>query len=65
MLRQKIQMFATTNEPPTGAINIFHGIDTGDHKPINSPKYQVSNRERPIKHEHIQEMLKNKIIEPS
>ena len=65
MLRQKAQVFATKNEPPTQAINIFHGIDTGDHKPINSPKYRVSHKERLITHEHIQEMLKNKIIEPS
>ena len=65
LLKSKAQAFAKKNEPPTQAINISHNIDTGSNKPINSPKYRVSHKERPIIQEHIKEMLKNNVIEPS
>ena len=41
LLVYKAQAFANKNEPPTQAVDISHHIDTGNHKPINSPKYNA------------------------
>jgi hypothetical protein len=65
LLKKKSQVFAKKNEPPSKAINVSHSIDTGNHPPINVPKYRTSHKERPIINEHIKEMLKNRVIEPS
>ena len=65
LLKRKSDVFARKNEPPSQAINVSHNIDTGNHPPINVPKYRVSHKERPIINEHIKEMLKNGVIEPS
>ena len=65
LLARKAQVFAKRHEIPSQASNVTHGIDTQDHTPINCTKYRTSHKERPIISEHIKEMLKNRVIEPS
>ena len=64
-MKRKAEVFARKNEAPSKAINIKHNIDTGNHPPINVPKYRTSHKERPVINEHIKEMLRHKVIEPS
>ena len=65
LIKRKSQVFANKNLPRTEAINIEHNIDTGDAKPINQKKYRITHHERPIVKSLIDDMLKNKLIEPS
>ena len=65
LLKSKAQAFAAKDAAPSKANNVTHTIDTGNHKPIHVPKYRVSHKERPIIEKHVQEMLHNKVIEPS
>ena len=63
LLKRKAEV-ERKNEAPSKAINIKHNIDTGNHPPINVPKYRTSHKERPVINEHIKEMLRHKVIEP-
>ena len=65
LLKRKAKVFAAKDSAPSKANNISHSIDTGDHPPINVPKYSVSHKDRPFIESHVKEMLKNKVIEPS
>ena len=64
-MKEKAQVFSKKNELPSQASNITHSIDTEDHPPINCTKYRTSHKDRTIVSEHVKEMLKNKVIEPS
>jgi hypothetical protein len=65
LLKEKAQVFSKKNEIPSQASNITHSIDTENHPPINCAKYRTSHKDRPIVSEHVKEMLRNKVIEPS
>jgi hypothetical protein len=45
--------------------NVSHSIETRNSKPVHSAKYRSSHKERPIIEEHVKEMLRTKVIEPS
>jgi hypothetical protein len=65
LLKEKAQVFSKKNEIPSQASNITHSIDTENHPLINCAKYRTSHKDRPIVSEHVKEMLRNKVIEPS
>ena len=61
----KAKAFSKKNELPSQASSLTHIIDNEDHPPINCTKYRTSHKESPIVSEHVKEILKNKVIEPS
>jgi hypothetical protein len=65
LIASKAEIFAKKNEAPSKALNVSHSIETGNSKPIHSAKYRSSHKERPIIEEHVKEMLRTKVIEPS
>ena len=65
LIENKEKVFVKKDQPLTKALNIEHVIDTGEDLPISSRKYRTTHKERPIIKELIQDMLKNKLIEPS
>jgi len=65
LIKSRAKIFAKKNEAPSKALNVSHSINTGNNKPVNSPKYRTSHKERPIIEEHVKEMLRTKVIEPS
>ena len=44
---------------------VEHSVDTGDAKPINRNPYRTPHALKPVVEEHIDEMLRRHIIEPS
>ncbi|KAG2212421.1 hypothetical protein INT45_011170 [Circinella minor] len=44
---------------------VKHSIDTGDAKPVSSPDYRRSPKERAVIKEQVTEMLQRGVIEPS
>ena len=44
---------------------VEHSIDTGDARPIKRNPYRTSHALKPVVEEHIDEMLRRHIIEPS
>ena len=62
---QFIDVFSgdTKNPGCTGAVE--HSIHTGDHPPINRRSYRTSLKEEEYLKTEIQNMLQNRIIEPS
>lgn len=44
---------------------VQHRIDTGDHPPVRQRPYHVSNTQRGIIEEHMDDMLNKGIIQPS
>jgi predicted aspartyl protease len=65
LIKSRAKIFAKKNEAPSKALNVSHSINTGNSKPVHSPKYRTSHKERPIIEEHVKEMLRTKVIEPS
>jgi hypothetical protein len=65
LIASKAEIFAKKNEAPSKALNVSHSIETGNSKPVHSAKYRSSHKERPIIEEHVKEMLRTKVIEPS
>ena len=57
--------FAKNPKSPDPALGVTHNIDTGAAKPINCAPYRVSPVQRTAIESQINDMLKNKIIEPS
>jgi len=44
---------------------VEHSVDTGDAKPINRNPYRTPHALKPVVEQHIDEMLRRHIIEPS
>ena len=44
---------------------VVHGIETGDARPIKRTPYRAPYALKPVVEEHIDDMLKRNIIEPS
>ena len=48
-----------------GRVNICpHKIDTQNNAPVNTPQWRIPNRAKQLIEEHVQEMLKEGIVEP-
>ena len=56
--------FARNLKSPDPALGVTHNIDTGAAKPINCAPFSVSPVQRTAIESQINDMLKNKIIEP-
>lgn len=58
-------LFDFDNRPLAQTLEVSHHIETGDASPVRSRPYRVSSAERQVIHEHVTDMLRKKIIEPS
>lgn len=58
-------LFDFDNRPLAQTSEVSHHIETGEASPVRSRPYRVSSAERQVIHEHVTDMLRKKIIEPS
>jgi hypothetical protein len=66
VLRQYKHLFYGIESLELGCTSqVEHGIETGDAKPIRRSPYRIPHALKSVVEEHIDDMLKRKIIEPS
>jgi hypothetical protein len=66
VLRRYKHLFYRLGSKKLGCTSqIEHSIETGDARPIKKCPYRISHASKPVVDEHIEDMLKRKIIEPS
>jgi len=66
VLRQYEHLFYGLGSRELGCTSqIEHSIETGNARPIKKSPYRIPHALKPVVDEHIDDMLKRKIIEPS
>ena len=65
MLSRNRAAFATNPSCPVATPFVKHKIDTGNSRPINAVPYRTGPKEREAIKKHVEEMLKDNIIQPS
>jgi hypothetical protein len=66
MLRRYKHLFYGLGSNNLGSTSqVEHNIETGDARPIKRNPYRTLHALKPVVEEHIKDMLKRKIIEPS
>ena len=65
VLRYKHLLYGLGSRELGCTSQIEHSIETGDARPIKKSPYRIPHALKPVVEEHIEDMLKMKIIEPS
>jgi hypothetical protein len=66
VLRRYMHLFYGLGSRELGCTSqVEHSIETGDAKPIKKSPYRTPHALKPVVDEHIDDMLRRKIIEPS
>jgi hypothetical protein len=64
LIKKYAQLFITNKQRST-ATGVYHEIDTGTARPLHCAPNRVAFKEREYIKQQVQEMLKNKVIQPS
>jgi hypothetical protein len=64
LIKKYAQLFITNKQRST-AMGVYHEIDTGTARPLHCAPNRVAFKEREYIQQQVQEMLKNKVIQPS
>jgi hypothetical protein len=64
LIKKYAQLFITNKQRSTD-MGVYHEIDTGTARPLHCEPNRVTFTEREYIQQHVQEMLKNKVIQPS
>ncbi len=65
ILIKKYALLLITNKQRGTAKGVYHEIDTGTARPLHCAPNRVAFKEREYIQQQVQEMLKNKVIQPS
>jgi hypothetical protein len=64
LIKKYAQLFITNKQRST-AMGVYHEIDTGTARPLHCAPNRVAFKEREYIQQQVQEMLKNKVIQPA